>query len=127
MADSGNRPMDRDAQTRQNGSMKTRPAETTGERSAPIVAPTHPQPAAQPDLRTQPLHEEIARAARELWVLYGRPSGRDEEIWLEAERQLLGVDPTVARLPGGGVSAPDLRETGAVDAEADERRKVVAS
>lgn len=31
-------------------------------------------------------HEEISRQAQELWEKYGRPTGRDEEIWLEAER-----------------------------------------
>jgi hypothetical protein len=33
-------------------------------------------------------HEEISRRAQELWEQYGRPTGRDEDIWLEAERQL---------------------------------------
>lgn len=35
-----------------------------------------------------PTHEEISHRAQELWEKYNRPSGRDEEIWLEAERQL---------------------------------------
>ncbi len=35
-----------------------------------------------------PTHEEIARHAREIWLSRGEPSGRDEEIWLEAEREL---------------------------------------
>jgi hypothetical protein len=34
----------------------------------------------------------IAQRARQLWVDYGRPAGRDEQIWLEAERQLRGLD-----------------------------------
>jgi hypothetical protein len=34
----------------------------------------------------------IAQRARQLWVDYGRPAGRDECIWLEAERQLRGLD-----------------------------------
>jgi hypothetical protein len=34
----------------------------------------------------------IAQRARQLWVAYGRPAGRDEQIWLEAERQLRGLD-----------------------------------
>lgn len=37
---------------------------------------------------TQPSHEQITRRAQELWEQYGRPSGRDEEIWYEAERAL---------------------------------------
>ena len=35
-----------------------------------------------------PTHEEIARHAREIWLAQGEPAGRDEEIWLEAEREL---------------------------------------
>jgi len=44
-----------------------------------------------------PTHEQISRRAEELWEQYGRPSGRDEEIWLEAERQLR--PPTAAPVP----------------------------
>lgn len=44
------------------------------------------------EVRPTPHHEEISKRARELWEKYERPSGRDEEIWLEAERQLLGGD-----------------------------------
>ena len=33
-------------------------------------------------------HEEVARCARQIWHEYGQPSGRDTEIWFEAERRL---------------------------------------
>ena len=33
-------------------------------------------------------HDNISRKAKELWESYGRPEGRDEEIWFEAERSL---------------------------------------
>ncbi len=56
------------------------------------------------------MHEEIAACARELWRNYGCPSGRDEAIWLEAERQLLGVDRDIARAEQP-VSAGDLHES----------------
>ena len=36
----------------------------------------------------KPSHEEISARASDLWKSYGSPSDRDEEIWLEAERQL---------------------------------------
>ncbi|HEX2862255.1 MAG TPA: DUF2934 domain-containing protein [Lacunisphaera sp.] len=36
----------------------------------------------------QPTHEEIAQRARELWESRGQPSGQDDTIWLEAEREL---------------------------------------
>ncbi|MEO6876224.1 MAG: DUF2934 domain-containing protein [Opitutaceae bacterium] len=41
-----------------------------------------------------PNHEAIAQRARELWLSQHQPTGRDHEIWLEAERQLAA--PTAA-------------------------------
>jgi len=39
--------------------------------------------------RPNPLtHDDIARHARQLWQDRGRPEGQDQELWLEAERQL---------------------------------------
>lgn len=36
------------------------------------------------------MEEEIRRRAYELWEENGRESGRDEEYWLSAEREVLG-------------------------------------
>ena len=36
-------------------------------------------------------HGEIALLASQIWEKEGKPSGRDEEIWLQAEAQLLAV------------------------------------
>ena len=36
-----------------------------------------------------PTHEAIAHLAREIWQHSGKPDGRDTDIWLEAERQLM--------------------------------------
>ena len=36
------------------------------------------------------MDEEIRRRAYELWEENGRESGRDEEYWLSAEREVLG-------------------------------------
>jgi len=36
----------------------------------------------------QPRHDEIARAAYQIWEQRARPHGYDVEFWLEAERQL---------------------------------------
>lgn len=36
----------------------------------------------------KPTHEQISSRAEVLWDARGRPSGQDEAIWLEAERQL---------------------------------------
>jgi len=60
--------------------------------------------------QARPLHRNIAERARRLWENYGRPEGRDVEIWLEAENQLLGVDPKIVAQGGGSVSAPALRQ-----------------
>jgi len=38
---------------------------------------------------SSPSHDEIAQCARELWTESGRPDGRDEAIWFEAERRLI--------------------------------------
>jgi hypothetical protein len=35
-----------------------------------------------------PTHDQIAARAREIWQRNGRQAGRDQENWLEAERQL---------------------------------------
>jgi hypothetical protein len=64
-------------------------------------------PTAEPaDVRQIPLHQETSQRARELWEKYGQPYGRDQEIWLEAERQVLGADPQVKKVGAGSVSAP---------------------
>jgi len=36
-------------------------------------------------------HGEIALLASQIWEKEGKPSGRDEEIWLQAEAQLFAV------------------------------------
>jgi hypothetical protein len=61
------------------------------------------------DTRTMPLEKRIARQAYTLWEGYGRPAERDLDIWLEAERQVLGVDASVNQQGFGSVSAPRLR------------------
>ncbi|HEX2855246.1 MAG TPA: DUF2934 domain-containing protein [Opitutaceae bacterium] len=35
-----------------------------------------------------PTHEQISERAQQLWRQRGNPEGQDNEIWLEAERQL---------------------------------------
>jgi hypothetical protein len=37
---------------------------------------------------TMPSHDDISARARELWERAGRPEGRDDEHWLQAEREL---------------------------------------
>lgn len=68
------------------------------------------------DTRTIPLHQEIATQAYILWDHYGRPSGRDVDIWLEAERQVLGIDQRVNQQAGGAVEAKPLGLALAADA-----------
>jgi hypothetical protein len=74
-------------------------------KSRPSAAPSHPVPA---DTRTLPLHDSISRQAAKLWERYGRPQGRDDEIWLEAERQVLGADRQANEQAGGAIPAAPL-------------------
>lgn len=77
--------------------MKTSKKKSPVEPLAPFVDPA--------DVRDRPLRDNVATRAKELWIGYGRPEGRDDEIWLEAERQLLGVDSQVRAEGGGSVAA----------------------
>jgi len=43
--------------------------------------------------RPPPTHEEIALAAYLIWEEQGKPSDREREIWLQAEKQLLASNP----------------------------------
>lgn len=44
-------------------------------------------------------HEHIAARARELWAEQGCPQNRDENIWLEAEAELLALQQRRFRHP----------------------------
>lgn len=61
--------------------MNTKP---TFNRVKPADFPREEAPAPRPS------HDKVSRRAKELWEKYGKPVGRDEEIWLEAERALRG-------------------------------------
>jgi hypothetical protein len=74
-------------------------------------SPENGIPAFAANSRQHPTEVEIAQRARTLWEGYGRPEGRDEAIWLEAERQLLGVDSEVVDQGGGPVAAKPLRQS----------------
>jgi hypothetical protein len=52
-----------------------------------------------------PTHDEISRRAQEIWQEHGSPSGRDEEFWLEAEKQLL------KRMRGKGAATAKRKST----------------
>jgi hypothetical protein len=43
----------------------------------------------------QPNEDEIRTRAHQLWEEAGRPSGRELEFWLEAERELNGTEPDI--------------------------------
>lgn len=42
-----------------------------------------------PTSTSRPGHDEIAECARVLWLESGRPTDRDDAIWLEAESRLI--------------------------------------
>jgi hypothetical protein len=45
----------------------------------------------QPQTRTDLSRDEVAQRAYQLWEAAGRPSGRDLEHWLQAEKELLSA------------------------------------
>jgi len=51
-------------------------------------------PTPSPSARLSPSREETSAKAEELWHRLGRPAGRDDEIWLAAERALGKRTPT---------------------------------
>jgi hypothetical protein len=57
------------------------------------------------DVKRAPLHEEIARCARDKWVQSGKPADRDLIIWLEAEQRLLSA----TKVPENSRTAPSSR------------------
>jgi hypothetical protein len=77
------------------------------------------------DIRSVPTHEEIAALAESLWRQNGFPQGRDEETWLEAERQLSRLpDPAGAERDRSTIADPRLGFNGGgneVMEELDER------
>lgn len=42
----------------------------------------------QASIMEKPTEEQIRKRAQELWEQAGKPEGRDEEIWHQAEREL---------------------------------------
>jgi hypothetical protein len=65
--------------------------------------PQHTDSTAQTDAPPPLSHDDITQCARELWAQQGCPEGRDEAIWLEAERRLLASRRGVSRsLPAVG-------------------------
>jgi hypothetical protein len=55
--------------------------------------------------------QQIAALAHELWLAQGCPSGRDMEIWLEAERQLAVKTDGVGPLHRDPIPADPSRPT----------------
>jgi len=46
----------------------------------------------------KPSQNRIRRRARQIWEQNGRPSGRDEEFWLQAERELQETEKLTSRI-----------------------------
>jgi hypothetical protein len=76
--------------------------------SSPSTAPSQATEARPEDLRNVDLHQSIAQLAYELWRAYDEPAHRSQEIWLEAEKQLLGADPRISHTGGGAVATSPL-------------------
>lgn len=69
-------------------------------RPSSAAATSVPVPPAA-NTHTRPDHQTISARARDIWREKGCPSGRDEEIWLQAERELMGTGAKAA----AGISA----------------------
>src|SRR5688500_12710805 len=67
------------------------------------------QTTSAPSSTRQPTQDEISQKAKELWETYGRPTGRDEEIWFEAERALQSPSSNPSIQPTKDSSAPAPR------------------
>jgi hypothetical protein len=71
--------------------------------------PMHLSPPIHPVTDTLvPNHDEIAQCAREIWIASGQPDGRDNDIWLDAERRLISAGR--APLADGAISPSSTRK-----------------
>ena len=73
--------------------------------------PEGPAESSPKNPRRIPLREEISERAYQLWDAAGRPQGRSEEFWREAELQLLGADSEIREVGDGAVSAKQYAES----------------
>ena len=79
----------------------------------------------------RPTHEQISERAKAIWKERGEPSGQDDDIWFEAERQLeeqrgakenpmpaiapvaaTGIASTATALPQAAIPAVGLKSSG---------------
>lgn len=44
---------------------------------------------------SEPTEDDIRTRAHQLWEIAGQPEGREQDFWLEAERELNGKSATV--------------------------------
>ena len=75
-----------------------RPADVSSERAGREDQPTRPS-----STESRPDADRVAQRAYERYEARGRENGRDQEDWLEAERELQGVSSNST--PGGGDDA----------------------
>jgi hypothetical protein len=73
----------------------------------------------------QPTHEEIAACAHRIYETEGRPEGKSQEHWLQAEAQLVaerkaeaGVSPTKSAAKSAPVSRATVPAVSSKDAHA---------
>jgi hypothetical protein len=62
-------------------------------------------------MTTDPSHDEISERARNLWQARGQPQGQDNEIWLDAERELR-ASPGTTPLPDNATLGDAARAAG---------------
>jgi hypothetical protein len=78
-----------------DASPKTTRTRKTASSAKTAATATRPRSRAKAEANDAPSHEQIALRAHELYVRSGHQQGREQEFWLEAERQLLDEAKTV--------------------------------
>jgi Protein of unknown function (DUF2934) len=85
---------------------------------APVPSPRPSTPTTDPSLRLS--KADIATRAEALWRQSGCPEGRDDEFWLEAERQLRRGSGPTGKGMSGVLSDPDANSESLAE-EVDDR------
>jgi hypothetical protein len=63
-------------------------------------------------MTTDPTYDEISQRARTLWQERGQPSGQDDDIWFQAERELRGRPNLTAGPDRSAAGAPRTNSAG---------------
>ena len=77
-----------DRRTARSAAAKPKATAAAAPKAKTTVAKTAAGKSAMPKRRIDEMHEYIQRRAYELWESEGRPAGRDQANWLQAESEI---------------------------------------